>query len=85
MNLKISKALKKRITLTTFALGDIDGEEEFVLSPEIDNGQSKDNYIRQTYLPEEKQIYRSFIRKNIPIDRADILFRKGDFRVRPLK
>ena len=83
MILKISKALKKRITLTTYGLGDIDDEKEFVLGPQIDNGQSSDNYIRQTYLPEDKQIYRSFIRKNIPIDRADTLFRKGEFRVRP--
>ena len=44
--------LGKHITLMTCALSNVDGEEDFVFSPEIDDGRSSGSHLHQAFVPE---------------------------------
>ena len=67
--------LEERIVLMTCALGNVEGEEDFVFSPEIDNGRSSGSHLGQAFVPEEPEVYQSFGRKRVPVATADTLLR----------
>jgi FkbM family methyltransferase len=69
--------LKERITLMTCALGSMDGEEDFIFSPEIDDGRSTGSHLKQAFVPEESAAYKSFSQKKILVVSADTLLREG--------
>ena len=63
------------ITLMTCALGNVDGEEDFVFSPEIDDGRSSGSHLNQAFVPEEPRAYQSFSQTKVPVVTADTLLR----------
>jgi len=67
--------LGERITLMTCALGGMDGEEDFVFSPEIDDGRSSGSHLNQAFVPEEPTAYQSFNQTRVPVVTADTLLR----------
>jgi len=67
--------LQERITLMTCALGNVDGEEDFVFSPEVDDGRSSGSHLNQAFVPEEPGAYQSFIQTRVPVVTADTLLR----------
>jgi FkbM family methyltransferase len=69
--------LGNRITLITCALSSMDGEENFVFSPEIDNGRSTGSHLNQTLVPEDPSAYESFSQKKVSVVTADTLLREG--------
>jgi len=69
--------LEERITLMTCALSNMDGEENFVFSPEIDDGRSSGSHLNQAFVPEEPQAYRLFSQEKVPVVTADTLLREG--------
>jgi FkbM family methyltransferase len=74
-HLERNKDLEKRITLMTCALGNLDGEADFVFSPEIDNGRSSGSHLIQAFVPEEPQAYQLFTQEKVPAVTADSLLR----------
>jgi FkbM family methyltransferase len=68
--------LDKRITLMTCALGNLDAEEDFVFSPEVDDGRSSGSHLDKAFVPEELRAYQSFGRKRVSVVRADTLLRE---------
>jgi len=64
-----------RVTLMTCALGNVDGEENFVFSPEVDNGRSSGSHLKQALVPEEAKAYQSFDQTMVSVVKADTLLR----------
>lgn len=67
--------LEERITLMTCALGNVNGEADFVFSPEIDNGSSSGSHLSQAFVPQKPQSYQSFSQQKVPVVTADTLLR----------
>jgi len=67
--------LGERITLMTCALSSMDGEENFFISPEIDDGRSSGSHLNQAFAPEESQAYQSFSQTKVSVVTADTLLR----------
>jgi FkbM family methyltransferase len=65
--------LRERITLMTCALGNVNGEEDFVFSPEIDDGRSTGSHLKRVFTPEEPMAYQSFSQRKISVVTADTL------------
>jgi FkbM family methyltransferase len=59
----------------TCALGNVDGEEDFVFSPEIDNGRSSGSHLNQAFVPGDPRDYQSFSQTKVPVVTADTLLR----------
>ncbi|MBC7946421.1 MAG: FkbM family methyltransferase [Chitinophagaceae bacterium] len=70
-----NKELGERITLMPCALSNVDGEEAFVFSPEIDNGYSSGSHLKQAFAPEEPQSYQSHSQTKVRVAAADTLLR----------
>jgi FkbM family methyltransferase len=80
-HLERNKDLCEHITLMTCALSKVDGEADFVFSPEVDDGRSSGSHLTQSLVPEEARVYRSFSQTKVPVVKADNLLR--DKRVPP--
>lgn len=72
-HLERNTELGERITLMTCALGNVDGEEDFVFSPEIDNGRSSGSHLKQAFVPEGPRAYQSFSQTRVSVVTADTL------------
>lgn len=69
--------LGERITLMDCALSSMDGEENFVFSPEIDDGRSSGSHLSQAFVPEESVAYQSFTQTKVSVATADTLLNEG--------
>jgi FkbM family methyltransferase len=67
--------LRERIILMPCALGDADGQEDFLSSPEVDDGRSSGSHLSQASAPEGQQAYQSFSQTRVPVVMADTLLR----------
>jgi FkbM family methyltransferase len=76
-HLERNEDLGKHITLMTCALSNMDGEEDFVFSPEIDDGRSSGSHLHQAFVPESPPAYQSFSQIKVKVDTADTLLREG--------
>jgi FkbM family methyltransferase len=74
-HLERNKDLKERITLMSCALGNMDGEADFVFSGCIDSGRSSGSHLKTSYVPLEPQSYRAFDQKKVSVHTADELLR----------
>ena len=72
-HLQRNEQLASRITLLDFALGDIDGESNFIFSPAIETGESSGSHLEQAHAPELTTAYALFSQTNIWVARADTL------------
>ncbi|MDO9085187.1 MAG: FkbM family methyltransferase [Anaerolineaceae bacterium] len=75
LNLDRNKDLKEHITILTSALGNVEGEEDFIFNPDVDNGRSSGSHLKRAFVPEEMQSYKSFSEKKINMITADALLR----------
>jgi len=80
-NLSRNTDLGARITLLDFALSDVEGEEDFVISSDIGNGYSSGSHLEKAFAPEDPQAYQSYSQTRIRVETADALLR--DERVPP--
>jgi len=76
-HLERNEDLGKRITLKTCALSNVDGEEDFIFSPEIDDGRSSGSHLHQAFVPESPRAYQSFSQIKVKVVTADTLLREG--------
>jgi FkbM family methyltransferase len=74
-HLERNSDLAERIRLVTCALGSIDGEADFVFSPEIDNGRSSGSHLKQALVPEEPRAYQSFSQTKVSVVTAETMLR----------
>jgi FkbM family methyltransferase len=72
-NIEKNPDLGERITVMSYALGNMDGEENFVFSPEIDDGKSSGSHLQQAFIPEEQQAYQSFQQEKVSVVMADTI------------
>ena len=65
--------LKPRVMLKECALGNMNGEEMFSFSSEIENGKSTGSHLVNTFLPEPESSYKTFHQKNVDVYKIDTL------------
>lgn len=60
LHLEKNVTLANRITLNNFALSDVDSEENFIISKNVDNGTSSGSYLQNVVPPLDLNIYKNF-------------------------
>jgi FkbM family methyltransferase len=77
-HLERNDELASRITLLDCALGDVDGEDNFIFSPEIRNGYSSGSHLERAHAPNTVASYeaKSFNQRKVLIVRGDTLLRE---------
>jgi FkbM family methyltransferase len=65
-NLELNPELARRIEVLPIAVAARDGEMDFVLSPDIENGMSSGSFLELAKPPLESGEYANFIRRRVP-------------------
>jgi len=74
-NVKNNLQLTSKITILKKALSNKDGFDEFVFSPEIDNGRSSGSHLREAIPPRNAEVYGRFKRKKIRVYKIDSIIK----------
>ena len=80
LHLEKNVTLANRITLNNFALSDVDGEENFTISKNVDDSTSTGSYLQNVVPPLDLNIYKNFSTQVVQTLKIDTFLKTKDAR-----